>query len=173
MVGLRLSPDDPGVATDAVPASAVLAQAEAAWSTNDAPEAMTLLRPGRRPGRGHRRPGRLLVEAVLGLARGQQYNLTPGVLPVRLRAAYDAAPDPSDRARLGAALARCWAYANEPARAQPFASEALARADGGRRPGRCWPMPWTLRWHRGGDPMTCDRRREWAIAARRRRRTPS
>ena len=39
--------------------------------------------------RGRRRP-RARVTAVLGLARGQQYNLTPGLLPVRLHAAYDA-----------------------------------------------------------------------------------
>src|SRR4051794_11226915 len=112
MVGPRMSPYDPDVATDAVPASAVLAQAEAAWSTNDAPEATTLF--GRAADLAEATgDGRWLVEAVLGLARGQQYNLTPGALPVGLRAAYDAAPDPSDRARLGAALARCWAYANE------------------------------------------------------------
>ena len=31
---------------------------------------------------------------MLGLARGQQYNLTPGLLPVRLHAAYDATTRP-------------------------------------------------------------------------------
>jgi hypothetical protein len=69
------------------------------------------------------------VTAVLGLARGQRYNLTPGRLPVHLHAAYDAVSEPDVRARLAAALARCWAYANEPRRATPFADEAVAVAE--------------------------------------------
>src|SRR5690242_9636417 len=69
------------------------------------------------------------VAAVLGLARGQQYNLPPGLLPIRLHAAYEAVDEPHHRAQLAAALARCWAYANEPRRAKPFAIEALHLAE--------------------------------------------
>jgi hypothetical protein len=65
------------------------------------------------------------VAALLGLARCQQYNIPPGLLPVRLHAAYEAVDEPIYRARLAAALARCWAYASEPRRARPFAVEAL------------------------------------------------
>ncbi len=69
------------------------------------------------------------AEALLGLSRGQQYNLLPGLLPVRLHDVYEQTDDPIARARLAAALARCWAYANEPRRARPFAIEALHLAD--------------------------------------------
>src|SRR3954447_2935852 len=65
------------------------------------------------------------VAALLGLARCQQYNISPGLLPVRLHAADEAVDEPKYRARLAAALARCWAYASEPRRARPFAVEAL------------------------------------------------
>lgn len=70
------------------------------------------------------------VEAVLGLARCQPYNETPGALPVRLHEPYVLTRDATQRSRLASALARCWAYAGEPRRARPFAGEALAIAEG-------------------------------------------
>jgi hypothetical protein len=69
------------------------------------------------------------VEAVLGLARCQPFNETPGTLPVRLHEPYTLTRDPTQRLRLASALARCWAYAAEPLRARPFADEALVLAE--------------------------------------------
>jgi hypothetical protein len=114
------------VVTDA--ASALVAQAEAAWAGGDGETAMALF--GRAVDAAEA-AGDLeaRVAAVLGLARGQRYNVTPGLLPVRLHAVYDDTGMPRERARLAAALSRCWAYANKPQRAKPFAVEALELAD--------------------------------------------
>lgn len=102
------------------------------------------------------------IAAVLGLARGQRYNLTPGVLPVRLHAAYDAAAEPGARARLAAALARCWSYANEPLRSRPFADEALAHAGGlGDMVLLADALDAALTAHWGPDEL--GRRRDWAV----------
>jgi hypothetical protein len=102
------------------------------------------------------------VAAVLGLARGQEYNLIPGLLPVRLHAAYDASAEPASRARLAAALARCWSYANEPARARPFALEALHLAEGlDDLPLLADALDAALASHWGPDDLA--RRREWAV----------
>ena len=102
------------------------------------------------------------VAAVLGLARGQVYNLTPGLLPVRLHAAYDATTSRRPRARLAAALARCWAYANEPVRARPFAIEALDLADGLDDPVLLADaLDAALASHWGPDELA--RRRDWAV----------
>src|SRR5262245_11832622 len=110
--------------SEAASAAAVLARAEAAWVAGDGETAMAFFsRAADLAEEGDDLETR--VAAVLGLARGQRYNLAPGLLPVRLHAAYDAATATAPRARLAAALARCWSYANEPARAQPFAHEAL------------------------------------------------
>lgn len=110
----------------AEPAAQLLARAEDAWAGGDGAAAMTWF------DRAVETAGDdldLRVAGLLGLARGQQYNLSPGALPVRLHAAYDLVDEPASRARLAAALARCWAYANEPRRARPFAVEALHLAD--------------------------------------------
>ena len=96
---------------------------------------------GRGPGPRSSTPGRpswLLAAGtstcrsrrVLGLARCQPYNETPGALPVRLHEPYVLTRDATQRSRLASALARCWAYAGEPRRARPFAGEALAIAEG-------------------------------------------
>ncbi|MBO9524191.1 MAG: hypothetical protein J7518_21850 [Nocardioidaceae bacterium] len=68
------------------------------------------------------------ARAVLGAASVQVFGPEPGRLPsllydVLVRTTADAL-----RARLAAALARCWVYAGETARAIPFADEAVARA---------------------------------------------
>src|SRR5690349_13064450 len=102
------------------------------------------------------------ASAVLGLARGQQYNLLPGLLPVRLHAAYEAVDEPRLRAQLAAALARCWAYANEPRRAKPFAIEALHLADRQDDPVLLADaLDAALTSHWGPDDLA--QRREWAI----------
>ena len=105
-------------------AASLLAQATAAWAGGDAVTPMALFQRAADTAE-QQNDQECWVSAVLGLARGQQYNLLPGLLPVRLHAAYDAVDDPRLRAQLAAALARCWAYANEPRRAQPFALEAI------------------------------------------------
>src|SRR6478672_3069815 len=109
-------------------ATTLLGRAEAAWSRGDAETAVLLFEQA---AVAAERAADLetQVAAVLGLARGQHYNQTPGRLPVHLHAAYDAVSAPHTKARLAAALARCWAYANEPRRAEPFAHEALALAE--------------------------------------------
>ena len=117
------------MASDAASAASLLARAEEAWAGGDGEAAMAFF--GRAADLAEA-DGDLdtRVAAVLGLARGQEYNLTPGLLPVRLHAAYDAddrARRP--RARLAAALARCWAYA-ERAAAGPA---VRARGAGPRR----------------------------------------
>lgn len=93
------------MATDAASAWELVGRAEVAWAGGDGLTAMALF--GRAVDRaeveGDSEPR---VAAVLGLARGQQYNLIPRLLPVRLHAAYDDSNIPADRARLAAALAR-------------------------------------------------------------------
>src|ERR1700759_3487957 len=114
--------------SDAASAAGMIARAEAAWEDGDGQAAMAFFGGAADLAET---VGDLdtRIAAVLGLARGQQYNLTPGLLPVRLHAAYDLATEQEHRVRLGAALARCWSYANEPVRARPFADDALARAE--------------------------------------------
>src|SRR6476646_9759016 len=70
--------------------------------------------------------------AALAIAGSHLFGAEPGRIPVVLHQAYGRARDDGTRARLAAALARCWAYAGEPARAAPFATAAIehAAADG-------------------------------------------
>jgi hypothetical protein len=149
------------MATNAASASDLVARAEAAWAEGDGEAAMAFF--GRAADLAEAdRDDDTWTAAVLGLARGQQYNLTPGLLPVRLHAAYDATTQPAPRARLAAALARCWAYANEPVRARPFALEALEIADGLGDPTLyADALDAALASHWGPDELA--RRREWAI----------
>lgn len=145
----------------AASATSTLARAEAAWHHGDGEAAMAFY--GRAADLAES-AGDLdtRIAAVLGLARGQQYNLTPGVLPVRLHAAYDVASEPVARVRLAAALARCWSYANEPLRARPFADEALAHAEGaGDMVLLADALDAALTAHWGPDEL--GRRRDWAV----------
>lgn len=81
---------------------------------------------------------------------------------MRLHAAYDTATAPDARIRLGAALARCWSYANEPRRAGPFGDEALARAEELGDPVLLADaLDAALTAHWGPDELT--RRRDWAV----------
>jgi hypothetical protein len=148
---------------ESVPSSAspLLALAETAWASGDGPAAMALF--ARAADVAEEQDDlRAWTEAVLGLARGQRYNLTPGLLPVRLHAPYDVVDEPPLRARLAAALARCWAYANEPRRARPFAIEALHLADRQDDPVLLADaLDAALASHWG--PQDLPLRREWAI----------
>lgn len=82
-------------------AESLLARAELAWAGGDGPAAIALFgRADAAAEAGGDLSGR--VRAVLGQARGQRYNLTPGSLPVRLHAVYDLVDDPFPRGRLAA-----------------------------------------------------------------------
>jgi hypothetical protein len=147
--------------THAVSASNVLSRAREAWDSGDGEAAMAFFSRAADLGEAD---GDLdtQVAAVLGLARGQQYNLTPGLLPVRLHVAYEATTEPGARIRLAAALARCWAYANEPNRARPFALESLSLAHGLDDPTLVADaLDAALASHWGPDELA--RRRDWAV----------
>lgn len=69
------------------------------------------------------------TQEALDLAGTYLFATEPGRIPAVLFEAYDASAPDLDRARLGAALARCWAYAGERDRAAPFAVAALQHAE--------------------------------------------
>src|SRR5690242_7704802 len=74
-----------------------------------------------------------MAAAALQLAGLQRFGGPSGRTPALLHEAYLAAADrPAVRARLAAALARSWVYANDAARGAPYAAEAveLAEAEG-------------------------------------------
>jgi hypothetical protein len=68
------------------------------------------------------------TRAVLGAASVYLFGAEPGKLPAQLYDVLARTTDDATRARLAAALARCWAYAGQPARGVPFADEAVTRA---------------------------------------------
>ncbi len=68
------------------------------------------------------------IRAALGAASLYLFGTDPGKLPAQLYDVLARTTDEADRARLAAALARCWAYAGQPARAVRFADDALAHA---------------------------------------------
>jgi hypothetical protein len=142
-------------------ATTLLGRAEAAWSQGDAAGAVEAFERAVVAAE-HEGDLETRVAAVLGLARGQRYNLTPGRLPVHLHAAYEAVTVRDVRARLAAALARCWAYANEPHRAAPFATEALASAEQSGDPTLVADaLDAALAAHWGPDDLAM--RRDWAV----------
>jgi hypothetical protein len=69
------------------------------------------------------------TRAVLGAAAGHVFGTDPGRLAAQLYDVLARTTDDGDRARVAAALARCWAYGGQPARAAPFADEALRHAE--------------------------------------------
>jgi tetratricopeptide (TPR) repeat protein len=69
------------------------------------------------------------TRAALDLAGSYVFGTEPGRIPAVLFEAYDASTADVDRALLGAALARCWAYAGERSRAAPFAVAAVKHAE--------------------------------------------
>jgi hypothetical protein len=69
------------------------------------------------------------TRAALDLAGGYVFGTEPGRIPAVLFEAYEASTVDVDRALLGAALARCWAYAGERGRAAPFAVAAVKHAE--------------------------------------------
>lgn len=69
------------------------------------------------------------TRSVLGAASVYVFGAEPGKLPAQLYDVLARTEDDADRARLAAALARCWAYAGHPDRGAPFAAEAIDRAE--------------------------------------------
>jgi tetratricopeptide (TPR) repeat protein len=67
--------------------------------------------------------------AVLGAASVYLFGSDPGKLPAQLYDVLARTTDDATRARLAAALARCWAYAGRPGRASRFADEAMESAN--------------------------------------------
>lgn len=149
------------MATDAVTPAALLEEADAARNAGHGARAAALYAAAAdRAGRDGDLDAE--VSAVLGLARCQEYNVTPGALPVQLYGPYARAVDPVQRARLAAALARCWAYSGEPRRARPFADEALRIAEAQDAPAvlaDCLDAALAAYW----GPDDLGRRRSWAL----------
>ena len=65
---------------------------------------------------------------MLGAASVYLFGSEPGKLPAQLYDVLARTADDATRARLAAALARCWAYAGQVRRAIQFADEAVERA---------------------------------------------
>ena len=71
-----------------------------------------------------------MAAAALALASLQRFGGPGGRTPALLHEAYLSAADvPATRARLAAALARSWVYANDAVRGAPFALEAVELAE--------------------------------------------
>jgi hypothetical protein len=68
------------------------------------------------------------TQAVLGAASVYLFGAEPGKLPAQLYDVLARTTDDGTRARLAAALARCWAYAGQAPRAVQFADEAVDHA---------------------------------------------
>jgi hypothetical protein len=75
------------------------------------------------------------TQAVLGAASLYVFGAEPGKLPAQLYDVLARTTDDEPRARLAAALARCWAYAGQSPRAARFADEAVQHAERVSRPG--------------------------------------
>ncbi|MBO3749976.1 hypothetical protein J5X84_28175 [Streptosporangiaceae bacterium NEAU-GS5] len=69
------------------------------------------------------------TRAVLGAASVHLFGTEPGRLPAELYDVLARTTDDLTRARLEAALARCWAYAGNAERGVRFADEAVRRAE--------------------------------------------
>ncbi|WP_371402177.1 hypothetical protein OHA10_30275 [Kribbella sp. NBC_00662] len=69
------------------------------------------------------------TRAVLDAAAGHVFGTEPGRLAAELYDVLARTTDDADRARVAAALARCWVYGGHADRAAVFADEALARAE--------------------------------------------
>jgi tetratricopeptide (TPR) repeat protein len=75
------------------------------------------------------------TRAVLGAAAVYLFGAVPGKLPAQLYDVLVRTTDDEARARLAAALARCWAYAGHTDRAARFADEAVDCAERAGVPG--------------------------------------
>jgi hypothetical protein len=71
----------------------------------------------------------LWIRSCLGAASLQVFGTDPGKLPALLYDLLVRITDDADRARVATALAHCWTYGGHASRAEPFAAEALERAE--------------------------------------------
>ncbi|HEY3557211.1 MAG TPA: hypothetical protein VGL05_07105 [Kribbella sp.] len=69
------------------------------------------------------------TRAVLASAGGHVFGTEPGRLAAELYDVLARTTAPAERARVAAALARCWVYGGHADRAAPLADEALANAE--------------------------------------------
>lgn len=69
------------------------------------------------------------TQAVLGASTVYLFGAEPGKLPAQLYDVLARTTDDATRARLAAALTRCWAYAGQATRAAQFATEAVECAE--------------------------------------------
>ena len=69
------------------------------------------------------------TRAVLDAAAGHVFGTEPGRLAAELHDVLVRTTDDGDRARVAAALARCWVYGGHAERAAELADEAVARAE--------------------------------------------
>jgi hypothetical protein len=69
------------------------------------------------------------TRAALGAASVHLFGTEPGRLPAQLYDVLVRTTASADRARVSAALARCWAYSGHPDRGARFAEEALEHAE--------------------------------------------
>jgi hypothetical protein len=76
----------------------------------------------------------LWTRAALGAANLYVYGTEPGKLPAQLYDVLARTTEAADRARVGAALARCWAYSGNSVRARGFADNALTDAEHAGQP---------------------------------------
>ena len=105
--------------------------------------------------------------AALDLAGSHLFGADPGRAPAVLLEAYERAGDARTRARLAAAMARCWAYAGEAPGPGPSRRRRSRHADAVADP-RSGRMRWTPPWPPTGAGR--DRRTPGARDPARRRR---
>ena len=78
---------------------------------------------------------------MLGAASGYVFGAEPGRLPAQLYDVLVRTTDDADRARIAAALARCWVYAGQASRAVQFADEARGPGAARGRAGAARRLP--------------------------------
>ena len=89
------------------------------------------------------------IRAALGAASVFVFGTEPGRLPALLHDLLMRTTDDADRARVAAALARCWVYAGQAVRGASFADEAVERAEQLATPGLladCLDAALAVRW---------------------------
>lgn len=116
-----------GVAMGVGDAAQLLSRADAERAAGHAAQAADLYEAAVEAARSAGDPDGM-ASAALGAASMQVFGAAPGRLPALLHDVLQQTTDDATRARLAAALARCWVYAGEASRARAFADEAVARA---------------------------------------------
>lgn len=96
------------------------------------------------------------IRAALAAAGLHVFGTVPGKLPAELYDLLIRITDDKDRARIASALAHCWTYGGEAARAAPFAAEALELAERAGEPAVIADaLDAMLACHWGPDDLDC------------------